>query len=227
MSKSQQQPWIIAKRATPAEPAAARVTSAGTPAWKRQAASTTRWLHLYLSMVSFVIVLFFSVTGLTLNHADWFDDQFQTNDIDGKLPLAWVKTPDTVSVNKLAIVEHLRNKAGIKGAVSDTRLDDRQFSVSFRGPGYSADAVIDRQKGTYHITQTRMGMVAILNDLHKGRDTGKSWSLVIDGAAIFMTLVSVSGLFLLLFLKNRRLNGLLLAGLGFLIVYLIYVFGIG
>ncbi len=32
-----------------------------TPAWKRRTAVVSRWLHIYLSMVSFAIVLFFAV----------------------------------------------------------------------------------------------------------------------------------------------------------------------
>jgi hypothetical protein len=35
---------------------------------RRQSAIVSRWLHLHLSMVSFAIVLFFAVNGLTLNH---------------------------------------------------------------------------------------------------------------------------------------------------------------
>ena len=31
-----------------------------------------RWLHIYLSMFGLAAVLFFSVTGITLNHPDWF-----------------------------------------------------------------------------------------------------------------------------------------------------------
>ncbi|WP_041616045.1 PepSY-associated TM helix domain-containing protein [Spirosoma linguale] len=226
MSKSQPQPWTIAKRAMPAEPSDVRSKSGNNTAAKRRIAAVTRWLHIYLSMISFVIVLFFAVTGLTLNHADWFDDQFQTNELTGKVPLAWVKTADTSAINKLGIVEHLRNTHGVKGAVSDMRLEADQVSVSFRGPGYTADAVVKRDNGTYQLTETRMGMVSILNDLHKGRDTGKSWSWAIDGSAIFMTLISATGLILLLFLKKRRTSGLLLAGIGFLIVYLIYAFAL-
>ncbi|MCA9104533.1 MAG: PepSY-associated TM helix domain-containing protein, partial [Planctomycetales bacterium] len=30
-----------------------------------------RWVHLYLSMVGFAALFFFSVTGLTLNHPTW------------------------------------------------------------------------------------------------------------------------------------------------------------
>ena len=35
-------------------------------------AALMRWLHIYLSMFGLAAVLFFSATGLTLNHPDWF-----------------------------------------------------------------------------------------------------------------------------------------------------------
>ena len=35
-------------------------------AWKRRIARTGRWLHIYASMASFAVVLFFAITGLTL-----------------------------------------------------------------------------------------------------------------------------------------------------------------
>lgn len=186
-------------------------------------ASASRWLHIYLSMVSFVVVLFFAITGLTLNHADWFDEEGVTVDTKGKMNLSWTNPSDTAKINKLAIVEFLRTTHHLQGAVSDFRIDNQQVSVSFRGPGYTADSFIERSNGAYQLTETRLGLVAVMNDLHKGRDTGRSWSLVIDIAAIFMTLVSLTGLILLFFLKKRRVSGLILAGIGGLICYLIYV----
>ena len=189
---------------------------------KREVATTARWLHIYLSMVSFVVVLFFAATGLTLNHADWFGDQSITTDVKGRLTPAWVNQTDTAKIAKLDIVEYLRQKHGISGGVSDFRIDDRQCAVSFRGPGYAADATIDRPAGTYQLTETRMGLAAIMNDLHKGRDTSHSWSWVIDASAIFMTLISATGLILLLFLKKRRVNGLIVAGIGAAVCYAVY-----
>jgi hypothetical protein len=50
-----------------------KVVLAPKSPWKKNTASIARWLHIYLSMISFVIILFFAVTGLTLNHADWLD----------------------------------------------------------------------------------------------------------------------------------------------------------
>ena len=56
--------------------------------------------------------------------------------------------------------------------------------VTFKGPGYAADAFIDRESGRYDLTQTYHGFIAVINDLHKGRDTGPAWSVVIDVSAV-------------------------------------------
>jgi hypothetical protein len=190
--------------------------------WKRRIAMVARWLHIYLSMISFGIVFFFAVTGLTLNHADKFGNQVKSVQEKGRLDLNWVRTTDTAKIAKLAIVEYLREKNNIKVAVSDFRIDDSQIGVSFKGPGIAADAFINRATGEYDLTKTSAGFVGIINDLHKGRDTGPLWSVFIDVAAILMTLVSLTGMLLLLFIKRKRISGLIVAALGLLFAYLIY-----
>ncbi len=67
-----------------------------------------------------------------------------------------------------------------------------------------------------------MGPVAILNDLHKGRDTGAAWSNVIDISAILMCLVSLSGLVLIFFLYKRRASGLMALAIGALLCFIVY-----
>ena len=172
-------------------------------------------------MVSFAIVFFFAVTGLTLNHTDWFSHQQRTVQFKGNVESKWIKTDDA-AVDKLSVVERLRSKHGIKGALSDFRLDEAQVAVSFKGPGYTADAFINRESGEYELTETRNGFVAVLNDLHKGRDSGRVWAWLIDGSAIFMTLVSLTGMVLIWFVKRRRRSGLVIAAVGALLCYLLY-----
>lgn len=220
MSKFQPRPWTTTKRQAIHKEG---VKAVHQPAWKRQLASAARWLHIYLSMISFAILLFFAVTGLTLNHTEWFGEHVTTVEHKGKLDVKWVSSPDTNKIGKLEIVEFLRNAHGIKGSLGDFRIDDQEISLSFRGPGYTADSFIDRESGEYELTESRMGFVAVINDLHKGRDTGGAWSLVIDISAILMTVVSLTGLVLMVFLKKKRLAGLLIAAIGTLISYLIYV----
>jgi len=73
-----------------------------------------RWLHIYLSMISFAIVFFFALTGLTLNHADKFGDQVKSVQEKGRLDLNWVKGTDTAKIAKLEIVEYLREKITLR-----------------------------------------------------------------------------------------------------------------
>lgn len=196
-----------------------RLAPRRTPAWKRKLAVVSRWLHIYLSMVSFGVLFFFAVTGLTLNHADWSGNLQKTVQHRGALDTKWLKGEPA----RLEIVEHLRRAHGVKSALSDFRLDEGQCSVSFKGPGYAADAFVDRATGRYELTETRMGLVAIINDLHKGRDTGKAWSGVIDASAILMCVVSLSGLVLIFFLQKKRTSGLLAAAVGAAMCYAVYV----
>jgi len=187
---------------------------------KTKIASWSRWLHIYVSMFSFMIVLFFSITGLTLNHLEWFPENSMVSDSKGKLPTIWVNNPDTAKVMKLEIVEYLRANQKVKGLVNDFRIDESEISISFQGPGYTADAYVDRKSGNFELSTNEMGFVAVMNDLHKGRDTSSSWKLLIDLAALFLIFISLSGLILLLYLKKRRFWGLIIMLLGLLLSFL-------
>ena len=104
-----------------------------------------RWLHTYTSMISLLVVLFFSLTGITLNHPDWvFGTQDVNRTVTGTLPSGWITNgqPDW-----LTVAEELRAQQGLRGRASDPRADDQQADISFLAPGYSADTVIDVRTG--------------------------------------------------------------------------------
>jgi hypothetical protein len=170
-------------------------------------------------MISFAILFFFAATGLTLNHQEWFANQQRTMEYKGTVDRAWLGK----DVAQLRIVEYLRQAHHIKAAISDFRADDGQVSVDFKGPGYSADTFIDRATGAYSVTETRMGLGAIMNDLHKGRDAGSMWAKLIDASAVFMSLVSLTGLTLIFFLAKWRKSGLIMLGVGAVVCLALYL----
>jgi hypothetical protein len=99
--------------------------------WNRKFAEASRWLHIYVSMISFAIVLFFSVTGLTLNHPDYFAGEMKETHEKGQMNVTWVNLVDTVKIAKLEIVELLRKQYGIKAPVTEFRIEEEQCAISF------------------------------------------------------------------------------------------------
>jgi uncharacterized protein len=200
-------------------------------------AKLMRWLHIYLSMFSLAVVLFFSVTGITLNHPGWFFSGAESSrEVEGDINPQWLHLaeiapseaqPDQArQVDKLEIVEQLRDVHSIRGALADFRVDESECVVAFKGPGYAADAFIDRESGHYRLTETYHGFIAVINDLHKGRDTGPVWSVLIDVSAVLMTVISLTGLVLLFYLKLRRIPGVIVALFGTILAILLYRLGV-
>lgn len=210
------------ERTAPADAAGSAVsTSATRPAARpRNAAArwnvTLRWLHTYTSMISLLVVLFFSLTGVTLNHPEWiFGTQEVKKEVTGTLPAGWLTAGQ---VNWLTVAEELRAQQGLKGRAGDTRADGTEADISFAGPGYSADTFIDMKTGKYTTTILQQGAVAVMNDLHKGRDTGGAWKWVIDLSGVILAVVSLTGIGILLLLKKTRAQALTVMGIASVLV---------
>lgn len=195
---------------------------------QRQLAVWSRWLHIYRSLMSFGAILFFSITGLTLNHPDWFFSE-STKTVEGTVPREWLHLQQPPpenrdesdyghEVDRLAVVEFLRGEHGLSGRMTEFFSFQDECEVTFQGPGYAATARIRRDDGTYSISVISNDLVSMLNDLHKGRHTGAEWSVVIDISAIISALVAITGLILVFFLKLHRKLRLSLAVAGILLI---------
>jgi hypothetical protein len=174
--------------------------------------SWLRWLHIYISMFTLLVVLFFALTGITLNHPDWvFGGSETATDVSGTLPAGWRQGDE---VDWVRVVEHLRAEHGVSGRLGDYRMDGTEGSLTFKGPGYSADAFFDPATGAYEMTIVRQGAVGVLNDLHRGRDSGAAWAWVVDLSGVFLTIVAITGIGLLWYLKKLRVSALVTMAVG-------------
>jgi uncharacterized protein len=172
-------------------------------------------------MFSLLVVLFFAITGVTLNHPDWtFGTSGSRTDTTGTLPAGW---NDGTEVDWLVVSEHLRAVDGVRGSIDEFDGDPSDASITFKGPGYQADAFITGD-GTYDLTVTTQGAMAVINDLHKGRHTGTSWRWLIDVSGIVLAVVAFTGMFLQFFLRKRRRSAFISAGAGLVVLgFLAYV----
>ncbi len=190
-------------------------------------AALFRWVHIYVSMLSFASLMFFALTGITLNHPTWLGGSEQTiTDEQGDLParIAELVDQEAASVDKLPVAEWFRSELSLRGKVTQFEVDDYECMIVFKGAGYAADVFVDRELGSYMVTKTESSFVAVLNDLHKGRDTGTAWKWLIDISAIVMVVMSLSGFGLLLYLKKRRRSGILIAVVGTVALLAVWMF---
>lgn len=178
-----------------------------------------RWLHIYISMFTLLVVLFFALTGITLNHPEWsFGMEQTTTDVAGTLPEGWRQGE---TVDWLRVAEHLRAEHGVRGTPQDYRIDDFDGSLAFRGPAYSADAFIDPATGSYQMSIVELGTVGWLNDLHRGRDAGSAWKWLVDLSGVFLTLVALTGIGILWYLKRVRTSALTTMAVGVVVLLLL------
>jgi uncharacterized protein len=182
---------------------------ARTPKRFRKTANWTRWLHVYTSMISLLVVLFFGLTGITLNHPSWtLGDDPTTTEYTGTLPDGW---NDGGTIDFLAISEFARSEYGVHGEIGDYGTTGDQGTITYKAAGYAADLFFDTDTGEYTLTVSELGWVAVMNDVHKGRDTSSSWKWAIDLSAGLLVVVAVTGLGIQVFQKKRRRRALAFA----------------
>jgi hypothetical protein len=182
-----------------------------------------RWLHVYASMLALLLMLFFGLTGITLNHPSWtFGDATDISTTTVTLPID--PTFADGSTDYLSISEYLRSDLGVVGRVESFDTVNGQASISYRNPGYNADAFVDTATGELTLTVEQQGWVAVINDLHKGRSADGSWKWLIDVAGAFLVVIALTGLTMQFFLRKRRTSALISAGVGIaVVVVLAYV----
>ena len=179
--------------------------------------SWIRWAHTYLSMFTFLVVLFFSATGVFLNHPEWtMGIEPKTAEAKGTLDKAWVSK----DVDWLKVAEFVRARHGLHGVAGDNQADDEEASLRFSAPAYFADVVVERETGAYEVKAEGQGALETLNDLHRGKNSGRAWSWALDLSAYFLILISLTGVGMVFFLKKVKAKALLtvLAGVAVTIV---------
>lgn len=178
-----------------------------------------RTLHIYTSMLMLLIMLFFTVTGLTLNHREWLPDAPPAVISELELPVAlqvfdkWQNTP-------LAQAEQVRSWLSREHAVYGNQIsynwqaDEQLLLIDVKRPGgYSLVEVLP-EDGIAILENQTYGVTAVLNDLHMGRYSGPLWRTFIDLSALLMLLFTLTGLWLVLPQKKRRNRLLVISGMG-------------
>lgn len=198
--------------------------------WTRQKAarrffSTCRLLHVYVSTALFSLLVFFSLTGLTLNHAQFFTGDASEDVAQFSLP---EELSDGLRNQRPAPVDELQTYVELITGLNDLRsmdvdLEAGEIGFDYPLPAGFAFVSVDIEAGEMLLESGKGTWVALLNDLHKGRHSGAIWSWIIDLSAVLITVFSFTGLMILLQQQKRRSMGLVLTVFGTLTPFLVYL----
>jgi hypothetical protein len=170
-----------------------------------------RMLHAYLSAFAFLALMFFAVTGITLNHPEWFPTS------GGDIPPATVRLPPESIRAALAakdppraLAQAVEENAKVAGAYHSGDLIDQDALLRWEGVRGSTEAEVDLSTGDARITGERAPTFTLLGDLHKGKNSGAPWKWVIDIAAAVIAALSIVGYVLFFSLRFRLRTSLIL-----------------
>lgn len=163
-------------------------------------------LHWVLGMVALLAMLFFAATGFLLNHAeDWELGSPTTStrefDLDPHLAEKWTN-PDA------AIVALIRSGQGLGGLPEKPEFKDDKLTVVFKSPGVRHDITVEPATGKVRVETESHGLTGRLLELHRGKNAGAAWRLAIDGAALLLILLTLSGFWLWAATPAWRVRGL-------------------
>ena len=84
------------------------------------------------------------------------------------------------------------------------KIEAPEILLEYQGPGSEASLTIDSESRAVAYHEQKNGIVALLNNLHKGRHTPAFWKRYMDAFAILTVLVALSGLALLVYYRKQR-----------------------
>jgi uncharacterized protein len=180
--------------------------------WKGEFYRQSRAWHGYLSAFAFLALIFFSVTGLLLNHPEWTDGLAQPTEREARVRLS---PADLAAVQGAkepprALAALVAKKTDVLGAFQSGEVIDGEAQVRLEGPKGSTDLLADLGAGEVEVTTKRARLLDTLNELHRGKNSGAAWKAVIDLSAVLVLALSVIGYVLFFSLRFRLRTSLVL-----------------
>jgi hypothetical protein len=173
----------------------------------------SRMLHAYLSALAFLALIFFSGTGILLNHPEWFDGyQPAEQKATVTLTAAELASAKAAPDQGKALAGLLQGKTALVGAYASGDIQGREALLRLEGPKGSSDIDLDLSTGRAEVKVARANLPAIIQDLHRGKNSGAPWRFVIDASAYLVIALSLIGYILFFSLRFRLKTSLILTG---------------
>lgn len=192
--------------------------------------------HWISSAACLAATLLFAITGVTLNHASAIEatpqKQVTTLQVPTEVMQALI-TRQQQLLNGQSLAEGLLPSHFTAWYTTqlDTALprnqnaqwDDFEVYVGMPRAGGDRWFRVDFETAEFYQEDLDRGWVAYFNDLHKGRNTGFGWILMLDFLAVLMGIFAITGLILLKRYAKGRKSTWPLVIAGFVLPWLVLI----
>jgi hypothetical protein len=183
--------------------------------------------HWMSSALCLLGMLLLAITGITLNHASRIEARPVVTVREARLPetlLSALPRPDaTRAPLPPALNQWLKEMLSVRVDTRAAEWSDGEIYLALPRPGGDAWLSVDLHSGEVLHEDTDRGLIAYLNDLHKGRHAGPVWRGFLDVLAAATVIFSLTGLLLLKLHAGRRPATWPVVGLGVVIPLLLTV----
>lgn len=183
-----------------------------------------RALHAWLSAFAFLVLMFFALTGLLLNHPEWFNANKQLEEVQIQLLPDQLAAVQSLENPTDQLLQMIRAENAVVGRLKSSEMLDDEVMIRLESPAGHTDIQVLMSSGNIVVATEQATTVGMLNDLHRGKEVGSGWRWLIDVSAVVILLLSLAGYVLFFSLKTRKATSLwltassvvLIAGLGWL-----------
>jgi len=179
--------------------------------------------HGYMSAIAFVALLFFSITGIFLNHPQMF-----RLDIPALTDFKISLTPEQIDTLKVSenqtdvLIDYVREIADLRGKDVDAVASSDSLVLRLRGVDGLTDIQADLSTGSVEVFVESNHVIQVLNSLHRGEEAGSVWRLLIDILAVVLIIVSLLGYCLFISMRTRLKTAMILTFVGLSIPLLLF-----
>ena len=187
----------------------------------------SRLVHGWLSAFAFLILCFFSITGILLNHPEWatesapapLETKFRLEE-DELQQLFDAKEPE------LLIPDMAAKRVALKGEFTGGNQARNDLFVRMTGVRGLTDIRANMTTGDVTVVVEPAPALSVVNELHRGQRAGQTWRWFIDAFAGLLVILSIVGYLIFLSLRFRLRTALIVTAVSSLGVWGLFVFAV-
>lgn len=187
----------------------------------------SRLVHGWLSAFAFLILCFFSITGILLNHPEWATESVPAP-IESKFRLEETELQQLFDAKEpeLLLPDMAAKRVSLKGEFTGGNQARNDLFVRMTGVRGLTDIRANMTTGDVTVVVEPAPSLSVVNELHRGQRAGQTWRWFIDAFAALLVVLSIIGYLIFLSLRFRLRTALIITAASTLGVWGLFAFAV-